>query len=362
MLAPALAHKGMRAAVPSMDAVALSVGDFIHSQLQGQNGAFTFDAYNLFSRAVLDVIGVIVYGVGFDAVKDAACPSLAAVHELSKISGRNFSNPLRRLLRIGQTEYRRNENVLDVIAKEQLAKQGSTLLKSIRYAKDEDGVPVWPTDAAFFEEVRLVVNAAHDPAIPMSFALFELATHPKIQARVHRELDDLLGAPVAGAAPTATPITADVVDQMKLLRAVFLEALRMYPVSGVGSTRQLQAPTTLGGCCLPAKTVVVVPFYTVLRNHNEWNDPHTFNPDRFLTGTPQQREARARAASLAFSSGPRMCAGNHLAMFESLAILARTLHSTSFTPETPGQAIEMDCGIHLMPKEARVTARSRIVA
>ena len=88
-------------------------------------------------------------------------------------------------------------------------------------------MPVWPTDAAFFEEVRLVVNAAHDPAIPMSFALFELATHPKIQARVHRELDDLLGAPVAGAAPTATPITADVVDQMKLLRAVFLEALRM---------------------------------------------------------------------------------------------------------------------------------------
>lgn len=125
MLAPALAHKGMRAAVPSMDAVALSVGDFIHSQLQGQNGAFTFDAYNLFSRAVLDVIGVIVYGVGFDAVKDAACPSLAAVHELSKISGRNFSNPLRRLLRIGQTEYRRNENVLDVIAKEQLAKVGN---------------------------------------------------------------------------------------------------------------------------------------------------------------------------------------------------------------------------------------------
>jgi hypothetical protein len=73
---------------------------------------------------------------------------------------------------------------------------------------------------------RLVVNASHDPAIPMSFALFEAGRHPEIAARAKREIASVLG--------DRREITYDDLAKLEYTTAIFKEALRMWPVSGIG--------------------------------------------------------------------------------------------------------------------------------
>ncbi|HEX8922740.1 MAG TPA: cytochrome P450, partial [Pyrinomonadaceae bacterium] len=50
-----------------------------------------------------------------------------------------------------------------------------------------------------------------------------------------------------------------------------------------------------------------------------WNDPDTFDPERF---TPAQVAARPRYAYFPFGGGPRVCIGNTFAMMEIVLLLA----------------------------------------
>jgi cytochrome P450 len=50
-----------------------------------------------------------------------------------------------------------------------------------------------------------------------------------------------------------------------------------------------------------------------------WDDPLTFDPDRF---SPQQAKQRDRWQYLPFGAGPRSCIGDHFAMLEATLALA----------------------------------------
>jgi cytochrome P450 len=85
---------------------------------------------------------------------------------------------------------------------------------------------VW-SEPELLEEVRLVVNAAHDPALPLSFALHALASRAALVDELRAELQAVLGE--------RQEVTRDDVRSLRLLEAVWYESLRLFPVSGIGT-------------------------------------------------------------------------------------------------------------------------------
>ena len=60
---------------------------------------------------------------------------------------------------------------------------------------------------------------------------------------------------------------------------------------------------------IPAGLDLVVSIYALHRNPRIYNDPLTFDPERFF---PEQANGRHPFAYIPFSAGPRNCIGNTL--------------------------------------------------
>lgn len=98
-----------------------------------------------------------------------------------------------------------------------------------------------------------------------------------------------------------------------------------------------------------------VDIYAMHRDPLLWDDPLTFDPDRF---TPERSAGRTRWQYLPFGGGPRSCVGDHFAMLEAtlaLATIVREMSVTSlrddFPVETPFTVIAAE------PIPARITRR-----
>ena len=73
------------------------------------------------------------------------------------------------------------------------------------------------------------------------------------------------------------------------------------------------------GYRVEAGTFAVVGIYAMHRDPALWEDPLTFDPDRF---SPQRSQGRSRWQYLPFGGGPRSCIGDHFAMLEATLALA----------------------------------------
>jgi cytochrome P450 len=93
------------------------------------------------------------------------------------------------------------------------------------------------------------------------------------------------------------------------------------------------------------------------RDPELWDDPLTFDPDRFL---PERAQGRSRWQYLPFGGGPRSCVGDHFAMLEATLALATIvrdveIHSIDddFPLETPFTVVAA------APIRARVHTRTQ---
>ncbi|MFZ0087493.1 MAG: cytochrome P450, partial [Candidatus Acidiferrales bacterium] len=106
------------------------------------------------------------------------------------------------------------------------------------------------------------------------------------------------------------------------------------------------ADDRLGDYFVPAGTEIYIPPYFIQRHPNVWEDPDTFNPDRFQ---PENSKRRHRLATIPFSSGPRNCIGALFARVEmQIHVMVVAKHLRLRYTET--RPIEMDAGVNLRSK------------
>jgi unspecific monooxygenase len=67
------------------------------------------------------------------------------------------------------------------------------------------------------------------------------------------------------------------------------------------------------------KDVILIAPWLLHRHEKLWDEPNTFNPERFAPGMPSPD----RFAYLPFGVGPRICIGAHFAIVEATLALAR---------------------------------------
>ncbi|HKM61793.1 MAG TPA: cytochrome P450 [Acidisphaera sp.] len=165
------------------------------------------------------------------------------------------------------------------------------------------------TDEEIVDNLLTFVIAGHETtSLGLTWTLHLLTRHPEVMAKLVAEIDAVTG----GAA-----LRAEHVAQLTYTRAVFSEAMRLYPPAPMIS-RQVAEEFELGGYRIEAGSNLVVPIFAVHRHKLLWDEPKRFDPERFGA---EAAAARSRYAYMPFGAGPRVCIGNSFAMLEGVAVL-----------------------------------------
>src|SRR5205823_5903428 len=163
---------------------------------------------------------------------------------------------------------------------------------------------------ALGNEAAVIFMAGHETtANSLAWTWYLLSQTPEVEARLHAELDTVLG----GHLPTL-----DDVPRLVYTRAVFEEAIRLYPpVPLLG--RQAMQQEQIRHKKIPAGSLVIVIPWLLHRHRRLWERPDHFVPERFL---PENANKRTRYSYIPFSVGPRVCAGQAFGLTEAILCLA----------------------------------------
>ena len=212
--------------------------------------------------------------------------------------------------------------------------QHGDLLDLLLQARDED-TGAGLSDQELRDEALTIFAAGHETtANALAWTWYLLATHPKAKARFHEEVDRVL----QGRTPRA-----DDLPHLPYTRAVFDEALRLYPPAPA-IQRKAATHATVGGLSLPAGALVLVGVYNLHRHPAFWHEADRFLPERWLDG----QQPAARCAYLPFGAGPRACVGTHFATVEGPLLLA--LIGRRYDLRLAQESVEPELMVTLRPK------------
>uniref|UniRef100_A0A1L8E4G3 Putative cytochrome n=1 Tax=Nyssomyia neivai TaxID=330878 RepID=A0A1L8E4G3_9DIPT len=149
-----------------------------------------------------------------------------------------------------------------------------------------------------------------------SFALYLLAKHPDIQARVRREILEEL--------EKTGDITFEGINDLQYLTMVIQETFRMYPSLMVldrvcvdDNSYSLEPQHSFS---IPKGMPVYIPTFAIHRDPNIYQNPEEFDPERF-------HNISNDLMFLSFGLGPRTCIGGRFAMIQVKMALISILKS-----------------------------------
>jgi cytochrome P450 len=340
-LAPLFSPRQVAEFAPAMQRVA---GATVERLGHRRDGAVT-DVGELTSRVALEVLEQTLFSQGlgrepseFQRAVTSYFDSFGRLDPLDLIGAPAF------LPRLGRRRGRPaldffNEAVDGIVEsrKTQFDRGGEAprdLLTLLLAAKDpETGVGM--PDADIRANIVTFIMAGHETtANGLTWTLYLLSQSPEWRERAEAEAD--------GAFDPAHPAS---LERCEVLRAVFEEALRLYPPAAT-LTREAITDDEILGVRIPAGTVVAISPYVLHRRRGLWDNPDAFDPSRFLG---ERRDRIDRFAYIPFGAGPRVCIGMSFAIQEAIIVLANLLRALRF---------ELVDGHPVMPQQ-RVTLRPR---
>ena len=206
----------------------------------------------------------------------------------------------------------------------------------------------------------LLIAGTDTSAQTVNWFLLLLANRPEIQAKVHEELDRVIGRPSTGSGQAALPMVEDR-KRLPNLFACLAESMRYRTIGPLGLPHRASEDTEIGGYLIPAGTQVLGNIYSIHHDSRYWESPDEFIPERFLPQADGSMSAALTSpAYLPFGTGHRRCPGRRLAETTVWLHITRMLHRLRF--ETPsGKPLPEDevfgLAISPTPYSLRVTRR-----
>ena len=160
----------------------------------------------------------------------------------------------------------------------------------------------------------------------MTWTWYLLSQNPECEARLHQEIDTVLG----GRLPSF-----EAIPELRYTEMVFAEAMRLYPPAwAIG--RMSKEAFELAGIEIPAKAICISSPYVMHRDRRYYPDPERFDPERWA---PEQKDARPKFSYFPFGGGSRVCIGERFAWMEGVLVLA-TIAQKWKLRLAPGQRVE----------------------
>ncbi|MCI4373923.1 hypothetical protein PGIGA_G00000080 [Pangasianodon gigas] len=173
---------------------------------------------------------------------------------------------------------------------------------------------------------ELMAGGVDTTAVPLQFALFELARNPGVQECVRAQVQS------SWLRAEGNPHKA--LQGAPLLKGTVKETLRLYPV-GITVQRYPVRDVVLQNYHIPVGTLVQVCLYPLGRSQDVFQDPLTFDPGRWIGAEAGEGRGRndvtaetgsgAGFRSLAFGFGARQCVGRRIAENEMQLFLLHIL-------------------------------------
>lgn len=155
----------------------------------------------------------------------------------------------------------------------------------------------------------------------LEWAMTELLKHPKIMQELQKE--------VRRISKGKTHVSEDDLEQMKYLKAVIKESLRLHPPIPMLVPRQSTKDTKINGYDIPAGMAVIINAWAIHRDPSLWEEPEKFHPERFLD-CPIDFSGQDFQL-IPFGSGRRICPGILFAIANDELVLANLMYKFNWT-------------------------------
>lgn len=210
------------------------------------------------------------------------------------------------------------------------------LLSMLLAAQDEDDGHRMSDKQVRDEAITLFLAGHETTALAMTWTWYLLSQHPEVEARMHEELDRVLGGRVPAFEDYA---------RLDYTRRVFQESMRIYPPAYMIGREAIE-DTTLGEYRIPKGSIVIMSPYVTQHDARYFPEPEKFDPDRWL---PENSAGRHKFTYFPFGGGRRLCAGEPFAWMEGVLVMA-TLCQQWRATLVPGHEIGFELYVTLRPK------------
>ncbi|KDP25064.1 hypothetical protein JCGZ_22599 [Jatropha curcas] len=146
------------------------------------------------------------------------------------------------------------------------------------------------------------------------WAMAEMVKHPRIMKKAQDEVRRTLNQ---------EGNVANLLPELKYLKLVIKETLRLHPPVAL-IPRECDGRCELNGYDVNPKTKILVNAWAIGRDHNLWNDPERFDPERFLDNSSDFRGTDFKF--IPFGAGKRICPGITMAITIIEVLLAQLLY------------------------------------
>ncbi|KAI0332390.1 cytochrome P450 monooxygenase pc-3 [Cubamyces sp. BRFM 1775] len=239
---------------------------------------------------------------------------------------------------------------LKPILEEAIAKNRAAKTRSDKFGDEEEEetlldhlVKITDDPVVLHDETLNILIAGRDTtAATLTFAVYLMCLYPEVFKRLRAEVLDKVG-------PTQMP-TFDDVRNMKYLRAVINETLRLYPavpfnVRVANRDTTLPNPNPAGPrVFIPQETSISYSVFLMHRRKDYWGpDALHFDPERWLDERLNKYFTTNPFIFVPFNAGPRICLGQQFAYNEMSFFLIRLLQNFS----------HMELDLSAQPPDAR---------
>lgn len=173
-------------------------------------------------------------------------------------------------------------------------------------------------DEIYGEIVGFLLAGQETTANTLNFLFLELCQNQDMQQKLYEEIKDF------------TIIPQDVIGSLESLKYLdnFLKETQRLHTVVPGVWREAQCDMEMNGYMLPKNATLILNFWSVHRDPNNFTDPLTFNPDRWNSLD------KSSALFFPFGAGLHACVGKKMSVIEMKLLLIRLLQKYHFSMDS----------------------------
>ena len=214
-------------------------------------------------------------------------------------------------------QFRREKRELDSFIFEMISERRRNrsnhqdLLQTFVEIKDADDGTQMTDQEVRDELVTLMIAGTESTSVTIIWLLYLITSHPEVEEKIKEELRAVF---------PSGEIDSTKLFTLKYCLAAIKETLRLYPPLWAFS-RQARCDLNIGPYAIKKSWEIVVSPYTNHRSEKYWEAPDQFSPERFLE--PALSKINHKYQYFPFGGGSRICVGEHFALLEILALMAK---------------------------------------